>query len=151
MRVKLIFIILIWFPRKSKVLLFTFLSLASSPSFYRMKKSSAAKTNKFYQNSNSNSNSSRESLAFHKTSDPSKIYFPKQDVYYVYRPAPSNANIFARLRAFVSLYYYKYLLHSGLYVMTRSEQFVINSFVIIGILLSCYQAHLILKSFLITS
>ena len=131
-----------WFPRKLIRSAFGFACLQLS---IRIMRKSAQTTSKIMQHANS----SRESLAFNKTTDPAKIYFPKQDVYYVYRPAKPDANILLRCKTFLSLYYYKYLLHSGLYVMTRSEQFIINSFVVTGIILSCYQGYLIIKSILI--
>jgi len=84
-----------------------------------------------------------ESLAFHKITDSSQIQFPNQDIYYVYRPPRLNANIFERFLAHLSLMYYKYLLHSGIYVMAKSERRIVNSVVAVSVFLSAYQLILL--------
>lgn len=84
-------------------------------------------------------NSSSESLAFKKITDSAQIQFPNQDIYYVYRPAKAKASLLERLAAFLSLIYYKYLLHSGLYVMTKNERRIINGIVMVSVILSTYQ------------
>ena len=80
-----------------------------------------------------------KSLAFQKITDSSQIQFPNQNTYYIYCPAKANAGIFENFFAFISLIYYKYLLHSGIYVMTKNERRIVNSIVLVSFLLSTYQ------------
>lgn len=82
---------------------------------------------------------SSSSLAFSKIVDSSQIQFPDQEIYYIYRPPRSGATAFQQLTGFLSLYYYKYLLHSGIYVMTRNERRIVNSIVVLSVILSTYQ------------
>lgn len=84
------------------------------------------------------------SLAFTKTTDSSKIQFPLQDTYYTYRPPKPDASLFQRALALLSLYYYKYLLHSGIYVMTKNERRLVNSVVVLSVILSMYQVVMLL-------
>lgn len=86
-----------------------------------------------------NNNNSSESLAFKKITNSAQIQFPDQQIYYIYRPAKPNASLFERFAAFLSLIYYKYLLHTGVYVMSKNERRVVNSIVVIGFFLSTYQ------------
>lgn len=74
------------------------------------------------------------------------MQFPKLNTYYVYRPASPNAGTLERLRAFLSLLYYKYLLHTGLYVMTTTERQVINLIVIVSVVLSVNQLYELSKT-----
>ena len=80
-----------------------------------------------------------ESLAFKKITDSKQIQFPNQEIYYVYRPAKADASLIERLAAFLSLIYYKYLLHTGIYVMTKNERRIINGIVMMSVILSSYQ------------
>lgn len=92
------------------------------------------------------SESETKSLAFQKITDSSQIQFPKQGTYYVYQPAGPNAGVFERFTAFISLIYYKYLLHSGIYVMTKNERRIVNSIVVVSVFLSTYQLFLLLRT-----
>lgn len=94
----------------------------------------------------STSKNTKTSLAFQKITDSSQIQFPKQDIYYIHRPCRAGANIFEKLLAFVSLMYYKYLIHSGVYVMTKNERRIVNAIVIISIFLSTYQFVQLLRT-----
>ncbi len=94
------------------------------------------------------SDRSTKSLAFQKITDSAQIQFPNQDTYFVYRPAKANANIFEQFLAFLSLMYYKYLLHSGIYVMNKSERRVVNTIVLVSVGLSAYQCFLLLGAVL---
>ena len=87
----------------------------------------------------STQNTSSESLAFKNITDSSQIQFPNQETYYIYRPAKTDASLFERFAAFLSLIYYKYLLHTGIYVMNKNERRIINSIVMVSVILSSYQ------------
>jgi hypothetical protein len=84
-------------------------------------------------------NSNSDSLAFKKITNSSQIQFPNQDIYYIYRPAKADASLFERFAAFLSLLYYKYLLHTGIYVMNKNERRIVNGIVMISVILSSYQ------------
>lgn len=84
-------------------------------------------------------NSNCDSLALKKIADSSQIQFPDQGTYYIYRPAKTDASLFERFAAFLSLIYYKYLLHTGIYVMNKNERRIINSIVMVSVILSSYQ------------
>ena len=73
------------------------------------------------------------------TSD--SLQFPKLNTYYTYRPAGPSASLIEKLLAVVSLMYYKYLLHTGLYVMTKNEQRVVNLIVVVSVVLSVNQMY----------
>jgi len=87
----------------------------------------------------STQNTSSDSLAFKNITDSSQIQFPNQETYYIYHPAKTNASLFERFAAFLSLTYYKYLLHTGIYVMNKNERRIINSIVMVSVILSSYQ------------
>ena len=59
------------------------------------------------------SESETKSLVFQKSPIHPKSSSKKQGTYYVYQPAGPNAGVFERFTAFISLIYYKYLLHFG--------------------------------------
>jgi hypothetical protein len=90
------------------------------------------------------SNESTESLAFKKVTNSEIIHFPKQANYYIYRPARPDASPFERFSALLSLIYYKYLIHSGVYVMNKNERRMVNSIVVLSVILSSYQLFLLI-------
>ena len=90
--------------------------------------------------------SNTKSLAFQKITDSSQIQFPAQGIYYTYRPAGPDAGILERFIASLSLIYYKYLLHSGIYVMNKNERRIVNTVVIVSVFLSSYQLFQLLET-----
>lgn len=89
----------------------------------------------------SKSSSENISLAFTNITDSAQLQFPSQDNFYVYRPAKKGANIFQRILAIVSLYYYKYLLNTGVYVMSKNERRIVNVVVVACVVLSWCQLY----------
>ena len=79
-----------------------------------------------------------------------KLCFPPHRTFFVYEPLPAgrHASLYERLVNLVQLYYYKYLLHTGMYVITPLECFLLNSMALIGSALFWYQALQFLAKFL---
>lgn len=69
------------------------------------------------------------------------LQFPTHKTYYLYHPPGPNANLLQRTSALISLVYYKYLLHTGMYVLTKNERRIINTIVLASILLSINQLY----------
>lgn len=86
------------------------------------------------------------SLAFTHITDPSQLQFQNQDNFYVYKPAKKDANIFHKILAPISLCYYKYLLHTGVYVMSKNERRIFNGVVVLSVFLSSYQLYLMISN-----
>lgn len=111
-------------------------SVKSSYQSFKMSKNKVATASK---NVLKDFNASKDSIAFKKVTDSNLIQFPKQDNYYIYVPPKPDASLFERLSAFLSLIYYKYLLHSGVYVMNKNERRIVNTIVVLSVILSSYQ------------
>lgn len=66
----------------------------------------------------------------------------KKPGYYVYKPLQKGTQKSARKREKVTnklqLLYYKYLLHTGLYMLSAREQATINTIVLVCVALSVY-------------
>lgn len=86
-------------------------------------------------------------LASKHINSPQQLQFPNNGTYYVYKPAGPNSTLLERFISLVSLYYYKYLLHTGLYVMTTNEQRIINTIVVVSVILSLNQFIQLVKKF----
>lgn len=72
-----------------------------------------------------------------------ELFLPNQHVsYFIYKPSrtlPSNSPFYKKFFNYCQLIYYKYLLSTGLYMLSERERFLINLLVVSSVALTFYH------------
>ena len=92
--------------------------------------------------SHDNPNQSSEVSVFNQK----ELFLPNQHVaYFIYKPSrtlPPNSPFYKKFLNHCQLIYYKYLLSTGLYMLSERERFLINLLVVSSIALTFYHFFL---------